>query len=94
MKALTMFLNNTGLSCLTLQSDGEPAVLQVAQRVRAMGIPQVDLRCSPHGSPQSNGSAENAGARIDVQVRAMLGSLESKSGVKVTRNLWAVRHSA
>lgn len=90
VQALTAFLNNTGLADKTLQSDGEPEIVQLARRVRALAVQQVGIRCSPRGSPQSNGSAENAGARIDAQVRAMFGTVESKSGAGLGARLEAV----
>lgn len=90
-------MNKHVLSHLFPQSDGEPAILRLAWRVRTLAIPEVELRCSPSESSQSYSSAENAGARIGATVSAQLGTVESKPALKIERgsNLraWAIRHA-
>lgn len=86
---LSRFLNNLGLYHLVLHSDGEPAILQFATRIRAPAAREVNLRCSPRGSPQSSlarcsGSchARHHPGQVRLQGRALL------------QHTWAARHAA
>lgn len=73
------------LDGVVLQSDGEPAILQLARRVKALEISNVKRRCSPRDTLESNGSAEKAGTWIDAQVRAQIATVENKLGFRVER---------
>ena len=80
-----------------IKSDQEPAIVDVQRAVIAKrgNAPTVPVN-SPVGDSQSNGRLENAMVR--TMVKTILSSLESKWGVRVTRDhpvyLWVFEWAA
>ena len=83
---------------VTIQSDGEPCLVDLLERVAAMrGSPTVLVR-SPVADSQSNGLVERAVREIECMCRTLKCDLESRLGRAVSVHepifSWLIRHSS
>ena len=70
-----------------INSDQEPAIVDVQRAVIAKrGSAPTTLVNSPAGDSQSNGRVENAIKKVRNMVKTILSSLESRWGIRVTRD--------
>ena len=69
-KGLKKFITSTGYKKLELKTDGEPAMLEVARKIKKLSEAEVILRNPSAYDPKANGLAERA-------VREFKGAAES-----------------
>ena len=76
-----------GGALVRIKSDQEPAIVDVQRAVIAKrgSAPAIPVN-SPVGDSQSNGRVENAIKKVRNMVATILSSLESKLGIRVTRD--------
>ena len=81
-----------------LRSDGEPAILDLLNRVCELRMPETLLEGSPVGDSRSNGLAERAIQSVEKQIRVLKLALERnmscKVGVEHVCFPWLVEHAA
>ena len=76
-----------GGALVRVKSDQEPAIVDVQRAVSAKrGSAPTILVNSPAGDSQSKGRVENAIKKVRNMVKTILSSLESRWGVRVTRD--------
>ena len=70
-----------------IKSDQEPAIVdnRTAVIAKHSSVPTIPVN-SPAGDSQSNGQVENAIEKVRNMVKTILSSLESKWGIRVTRD--------
>ena len=76
-------LSRLGYSDMILKCDGEPAIVQVMEKIKTTRTENIIIQQPPAYDPQANGSAEKAVQDYMGQVRAMKIGLESRLKVKV-----------
>ena len=78
-----------------IQSDQEPAIVNVQEEIRYLRKGRTICTNSPVGESESNGRAENAVKRVQVKFRALRSDLEEKLGTKIDMNKpfgsWLIR---
>lgn len=91
-------LNDFGYLRLALKTDQEPAILALAEEVKAKRDRETVLKTGKKYSSQSMGKVENANRRIQDQIRVMILRLEDRVKIDITAESailpWLVRHSA
>ncbi len=88
-----------GATALTIQTDGEPAIVEFGQTLTVKLRISARHRVSPVGSHASNGGAEMAVQRIAAQTRALrlrinmrYDGYDFRADHRLTA--WAIRHAA
>ena len=98
IRSMVAWLNELGLKRLTLQTDGEAALIKWAEFVKRESSLTINLRQSPLESSQSNGGAERAVRTVKDMTRTLIEHVRVRCGVYVstthTLHSWAVRHAA
>ncbi|CAK0858494.1 unnamed protein product [Prorocentrum cordatum] len=100
---LSSFCDDVGYPRVTLQSDGEPAIVSLARALlkdRSKDSKdiqtQITLRHSAPGSHASNGLAESAVKVVEGLVRTLKHEVEKKYGVQIKGDSailsWIIRH--
>ena len=78
-----------------IQSDQEPAIVNVQEEIRTLRKGRTICTNSPVGESESNGRAENAVKRVQAKFRALRSDLEERIGAKIDVNKpfgsWLVR---
>ena len=76
-----------GSAPVRIKSDHEPAIIDVRRAVipKRSNAPNIPVN-SPVGDPQSNGRVENAIKKVRNMVKTIISTLESKWGIRVTRD--------
>ena len=78
-----------------VQSDQEPAIVNVQEEIRVIRKGRTICTNSPVGESESNGRAENAVKRVQTKFRALRSDLEEKLGTKIDVNKlfgsWVIR---
>ena len=91
------FIGSLYVGKMTLRSDGELAILAVANQVRNKLPYQVVLEHAPRYASASNGAAEQKIKQIAEQIRAMRTGMQQKYGKMVTPSdivwPWLARHA-
>ncbi len=90
-------IDTMGHAKITLTTDGEPAIIQVQQKVQDAREHPTVPKNPPAYDPQSNGMAEKAVGDVKAEVRAIKLGLESRIGKEVSMLLpvmeWIIRHA-
>ena len=91
------FITTLGYKRIELKTDGEPALVDVAKKVKQLSEVEVLLKNPPAHDPQSNGVAERAVREVKEQLRATKIALERRLKSKIDQKsqvlLWMVVHS-
>ena len=91
-------INNTGNTKIVLKTDGEPAIIQVQEKVIAERQHPTVPKNPPAYDPQSNGVAERAVQEVKCQLRALKLGLEARIKKEVDVNSeileWMIPHAA
>ena len=91
-------LDMFGHTEIVLKSDGEPAIMQVQNAVKASRVHPTICQNPPAYDPQANGAAERAVQEVMNQVRAMKIGLQNRIGAQITTDWkileWIVEVSA
>ena len=98
VQVVLTFLKRLCLDTVILQTDGEPAIKELANEIEKARTKPTRLRNTPAHSSQSNGAVESAIGHISGQARAMRAQVESAHGVVLTPNWcvwpWLIRHAS
>ena len=86
LAALSSWVGELGHARIILQSDGEPAIMALAQKMRGKiakdsETDQISLQAAPRGSHQSNGAAERAVQTVRGLMRTLLLAMTRHAGV-------------
>ena len=91
------FLKRLCLDTVILQTDGEPAIVELAEAVAKLR-PKTLARKTPAHSSQSNGAVESCIGHLAGQVRTMRSRIEVMHDVVISPNwcvwAWMARHAA
>ena len=96
VQVVLTFLKRLCLDTVILQTDGEPAIVELAEAVAKLR-PKTLTRKTPAHSSQSNGAVESRIGHLDGQVRTARAQLEMMHGVTISPNwcmwTWLTRHA-
>ena len=91
-------INDTGNTKIVLKTDGEPAIVQIQDKIISERRQPTIPENPPAYDPQSNGGAERAVQEIKGQLRAMKLGLEARTGEEITETMaileWMIPHAA
>lgn len=98
VQVVLTFLKQLCLDTVILQTDGEVAILELAENVAKERHKPTRLRVTPTRSSQSNGAVESAVGRLAAQVRTLRAQVEEAYDTTLNPNMcvwpWLVRHAA
>ena len=99
VRCVTNFCEQLCLSTIEVVTDGEPAILELAEAVRSARLPLITrLRTAPAHSKGPVGPADAAIKVIGGQIRTMKLALEEKYATRIDTGWtifpWLVRHSS
>ena len=87
-----------GHTAIVLKTDGEPAIVQVQQRIKELRVHETIHQHPPAYDPQSNGAVERAVQEFMNTMRAMKLSLEQRLQVQMGMEWkaidWMIEHCA
>ena len=91
-------INNLGYTKIILKTDGEPAIVQLAEDIKRIRSHDAILQNPSAYDPASNGVAEHAVQDLVGQVRAIKLGLEQRTKMKLGTHgpllQWIVPHAA
>ena len=91
-------IDETGHNKIGLKSDGEPAIVQVQERIKELRKHDTILDNPPGHDPQSNGDAERAVQEVKAQLRAIYLALEARLTTAMDKRKavveWMIPHAA
>ena len=94
---VTSFIDRLGLTTVTLRTDGEPAIVKLAELVKGRRTHWTSLQQAPKHSSASIGAVERAHWEIQSQTKTPIAQMEAAYQVKIghadTTWPWAVRHA-
>ena len=97
IKKLVEATENWGYTKIILKTDGEPALVRVAEEVKKARSHETIPQSPPAYDPAANGAAEHAVQDVMGQIRAIKIGLEQRTKTKISTNgpvvQWIVEHS-
>ena len=78
------FLSNLGAARLTIQTDGEPGIVDLARAVQRKATVEVITRISPKGSHASNGGAGRAVQTIKGITRVLCEQIRERVHIQAS----------
>ena len=98
VKKVCQSMGETGFTKMALKGDGEPALVQIQEEVKAKRMHETILENPPAHDPQANGEAERAVQEVKAQIRCVRLGLEARIGGPVDAGQpvmeWLIPHSS